>query len=481
MNLKVNTLAVTAASLLLGLSMACNKDEPAPDPAPVEPPKPALIGVDMEKKIAKVGTLNDESGPGAAIGKPFAVGKRILAASVNAGGSGLLPDGWTLEMVEKDHGYNPQQSVQSYNEIKDDVLYIGTSFGTQNTMPLLPLLQRDKLVAFPASLSSEMAKHEQTPPLGASYHVEAQRAMDWAVAKAGSADKIKAGIVYQQDDYGADGLAGWKAAAALHGVEIVSEQTVAPGQSDMTAVITALKDAGATTILLTVIPSATGPLLGTAAQLQYMPTWIGNTPAWIDAFFNPKVIPAAVFTNYYWVTSAPFWGEDVPGMDKFIAAYEAHGKTMHAPDFYILISYIQGLAQIEALNRAITSGDVSRDGYIRSLHTLKGWDGGGLIQPFDLSAVPYVVGTRTRVLKPKMAEQTWDVVADHAEPMAEAYKPAAAGSAAPPNKGNVNTKRTITNINRKGPRDASMPVRKGGDGKKTEGKKSEGKKSVDKK
>ena len=31
---------------------------------------------------------------------------------------------------------------------------------------------------------------------------------------AGGADKIKVGIVYQQDDYGQDGLDGWKKAAA---------------------------------------------------------------------------------------------------------------------------------------------------------------------------------------------------------------------------------------------------------------------------
>lgn len=419
MNHTVKHLSVSAASLLLAFSVACNKEEPPP--APVETPKPAVPGVDMETKTIKVGALNDESGPGAPIGKPFAVGKRVLAASINAGGTGLLPEGWKLEMVEKDHGYNPQASVQAYNEIKDNVFYIGTSFGTQNTMPLLPLLQRDNMVAFPASLSSELAKHDQTPPLGASYHVEAQRAMDFALMRGLGAEKVKAGIVYQQDDYGADGLAGWKEAAALHGVEIVSEQPIAPGQTDFTAVVTALKGAGANWVLLTTIPSATGPLLGTAAQLGYTPKWLGNTPSWIDSFFNPKVIPPEVFANFYWVTGLPYWGEEVPGMDKFIAAYDAYGKDMHAPDFYILVSYIQGLAQVEALNRAITSGDITRQGYVNALHTLKGWDAGGMIQPFDLGTSPYVVGRSTRVLKPDLANQTWEVAEPYAEPMTEAY------------------------------------------------------------
>ena len=85
----------------------------------------------MATKTITIGTLNDESGPAAVIGKPFAVGKRILAEQVNAGGSGLLPEGWKVKLVEKDHGYNPAKAKDAYNELKNDVLFIGTSFGPQ--------------------------------------------------------------------------------------------------------------------------------------------------------------------------------------------------------------------------------------------------------------------------------------------------------------------------------------------------------------
>ena len=119
-------------------------------------------GVDTEKKILRIGTLNDESGPGAGIGKPYANGKRLLAKAIAAGDVKLLPEGWKLELIEKDHAYNPQQAVQHYNAMKDDVLFIATSFGTPNTLPLRPMLQRDGLVAFPASNSSEMGKNAYT-------------------------------------------------------------------------------------------------------------------------------------------------------------------------------------------------------------------------------------------------------------------------------------------------------------------------------
>lgn len=419
-------LLLVSALFTPGCGKKKEKPEPTPLPGADTTAQPAgndtskLVGVDMTGKVVSIGALNDESGPGAAIGKPFANGKRLLAKRINAGHSGLLPEGWTVKLIEKDHGYNPQQSVQQYNAIKNDVLFIGTSFGTPNTLPLRPSLERDDIMAYPASLSSQMAENEHTPPTAPSYAIEAMRAMDWVVEQAGGADKaratIKAAIVYQEDDYGKDGLDGWKKAAAHHGVNIVAETTVSPGQKDVTAVISALKNAGATHVLLTVLPSSTGPILGTARQLSYTPVWIGNTPAWLDRFFSREVIPPEVFASFYWVTGLPYWGEELPGMAEFLATWDQHGKDMGEPDTYILMSYLAGLIQIEALRRAIDSGDLSRAGYRRALHSIKDWNAGGLLQPLDLSRVPYVAGTRTRVIQPVMDQRTWKTVAEYAEP-----------------------------------------------------------------
>ena len=389
-------------------------------------------GVNQENKVLSVGVLNDESGPAAAIGKPYANGKRLLAALVNSGESSILPKGWTVELVERDHAYNPQKSVQAYKEIKDQVLYFGTSFGTPNTLPLLPMLKIDDIVVFPASLSSDMAANEFTPPSGPSYRVEAMRAMDFAVSQAGDASAVKAGIVYQQDDYGKDGLDGWKAAAAHAGVTVVSEQTITPGQKDVTAVIAALKKAGATHVLLTTLPSGTGPILGTAAQLKYMPTWLGSTPSWIDAFFSPEVIPAAVFTNYHWVTGFPYWGEQVPGMDAFLAAWETHGKELGKPDFYTLFSFVQGMLSLNAFSKALAANDVTRSGYRRGLSKVHAFDAGGMLQPLDYSQVPYQTGSAIRVLKPDMTNKTWTVAADYATPSVLAVDTQAETQAAPP-------------------------------------------------
>ncbi len=418
-----SVLAIAAFAIACGKKVDDKKkDEPQPGSgSAAAPAATAGPGVDMDKKVVRLGALNDESGPAKTIGLPFANGKRLLAKAIADGAVKALPDGWKIELVEKDHGYNPQQSVQLYKEIKDNVLFLTTSFGTPPTMPLLEDLKRDDMIAFPASLSSAMAANENTPPLGPSYAVEAMRAMDWAVEKAGGPEKVKAAIVYQRDDYGEDGVAGWKQAAEFHKVKIVSEQTIKPTDQDFTAVVKALKDAGATHVLLTVLPSATPGILGTAAKMKFAPTWIGNTPAWVDVFFAK--LPAPLVGNFYWVTGLSYWGEDIPGMKEFLATWEKEGKaTMGEPDFYILASYVHGLVQMEALKRAIEANDVTRAGFKKALHSIKGWDAGGLTQPVDLSAQPYVTSTRTRILKPVMDKKTWEQVAEFAEPKAAAAK-----------------------------------------------------------
>jgi ABC-type branched-subunit amino acid transport system substrate-binding protein len=374
-------------------------------------------GVDPDKKIITLGGLYDQSGPAKQIGVAFVNGKRLLAKAV-AAGAVKLPDGWKIEILEKDHGYNPQQSVQLYKEIRDQVLLVTTSFGTAATLPLVEDLKRDDMIAFPASLSSAMAKNEHTPPVGPPYTMEAMRAMDWAVESAGGADKVKAGIIYQRDDYGEDGLAGWKQAAAHHKVAIVAEQTVKPGDQDFTAVVKALKDAGATHVLLTTLPSAVPGILGTAAKLKYAPAWIGNSPSWVDVFFTK--LPAPLLANFHWVTGLIYWGEDVPGMKDFLEVWKAHGADMGEPDFYILVSYVHGLVQLEVLRRAIEAKQIDRAGVKRALHSITNWEAGGLTQPVDLSKVPYVTSTRTRILAPDIEKKSWKPVAGWAEPKAAA-------------------------------------------------------------
>jgi hypothetical protein len=123
-----------------------------------------------------------------------------------------------------------------------------------------------------------------------------------------------------------------------------------------------------------------------------------------------------VFANFYWATGQFFWGEDSPGMKSFIAIYEKYGKDSAPPNFYILSSYAQGVIELEAAARAIKAGPLTRESYLAALKTIDNYDVGGLGQPISLKAFPYVPSVKSRILKPKLAERTWEVVGGYAVP-----------------------------------------------------------------
>jgi ABC-type branched-subunit amino acid transport system substrate-binding protein len=410
--------------LWLAVLSACG---PGNQPQPLLPSPTLQVdrGIDLANKTIRLGVLNDESGPAAAIGRPYAVGKRLLAAEINAGDSGLLPAGWKVELVERDHGYNPQRSVQAYLEIKDDVLMIAHSFGSPNTMPLQPMLQRDHMLALPASLSSPMARSRYTIPAGPSYSTEAMRAVDWIVAEAARALAPKApprlALVYQYDDYGHDSQAGLRRAAQHHRLQLVSEQRITTVQRDFDGVIAALRESGATHVVLASLPGATAQLLSAAARQRYRPTWIGNSPSWSDAFFNAGRLTADAKSanpppDFHRMSGLPYWGEAVPGMPRFLDVYQRFGMQLGSPDDYLLISYIQGLLAIDIVRRALETGVATRDGLLAVIGKIRDFDGLQLGQPFDLSTFPYLASTRTRVLRPDMPNKTWTTVGDWAAP-----------------------------------------------------------------
>lgn len=369
-------------------------------------------GVDGGEQVIRIGTINDESGPGRAIGGPFAAGKRVLAARINAGGSELLPDGWTVALVEHDAASDPEKVAAAFESLQDEVLFIGTSFGTRNTIALREGLNQHSMVAFPASLSSEMAKHPFTPPLGASYKAEARRAVDFMVEQAGGIDAARLAVVYRDDLYGADALAGFRAAARQYDTAVVAEIALDP--ADVAAAPRRLTKEGATHVMLAVMPEDTAALLAAAHGSGYAPTWVGSTPAWVDGFFD-GMVPPAHFATYFQANSLPYWGEDVPGMADLVQAWDDHADG--APKgFYALLSYAQGLAGISAAKRALDAGDITRQGYYRALTSLRAFDGGGLVRPIDLSSRPYALNEEVRILEPSFERRTWTMVMDYARP-----------------------------------------------------------------
>ncbi len=391
-------------------------------------------GIDPQKKQITLGVLTDKRGPAKRIGQRLTLGPTIVARMTKQGK--LLPRGWKLHLKVEGMDYDPVKADKKYEEMHDDVLFFANILGSSVIMHLLPKLRRDKILAFPGSQLSDLVEHPYTPRIGPSYKLEAERGFDWAIRHAHKQKRpFKPAIVWQFDDYGNDAKEGWKQSATLYGVDDVAEPHAMAGQLTADDIVDKLEKADATYVMLAVLPETTAAIMQEAANRDYHPIWLGNTPSWDDVFFRrqgtlretglypdsdvaPTEVINELFNNYYWVTGFPYWGEDVPGMKKFEQAFHAYlTKRVHR-DFYVLLGYIQGLLEAKIISQAIEQqGALTRDAIMESLHNIRGWDAGGMLPAkVDLSQTPYVSWAKVRVLKPLYKQQTWKVVGDWAEP-----------------------------------------------------------------
>jgi ABC-type branched-subunit amino acid transport system substrate-binding protein len=418
---RTHTLALT---LLLSACSSGSKTDPshvdnsAPgDPAESEKKPKALqadYGVHLESKSVFMGALNDESGGPGSTGAEFANGKRVLARWIASGKSELLPEGWKLELVERDHGSQPDQAARAYKEIKDKVLCFVSSYGEKSTAALLKMLKEDDVLLFPAVVTSTIGSNEYTPPAGPSYRDEALRALDWVQKTAGSVTVVP-GAIYEPGSYGSDALSGWNQGTAAFQLSASLDQALAKTAAPDSA-LEALQNVGATHVLLATSPSATVDILKAGAALDYRPVWLGLSPTWHRSMSSPDGLSVEALARYHLISSAPYFGEALPGMERFLAVWEEFGADFGKPSDEGLRSFIQGMLAIKAFAVALDRNDATRSGYRQALSKVAHFDAMGMIGPMDFSEVPFRASNKTRVLTPRPATNTWSVVGELQSP-----------------------------------------------------------------
>lgn len=342
--------------------------------------------------VIRIGELSPLTGPVEVIGKPLTRGHEVYFEYVNTelGGVGRdLPDDekFQVELVTRDTQYVPDKHVEQFNALRNEVLAIGQSLGTPTTRAILPQLQDDPILTGPATLSVAWLTEPYMFPAGAPYAAQFINAADYITTELDRTPK--AGIIYQDDDYGQEGLKGLEHAADAMGFEIVAQSTYKVGDQDFTAQVKQMKDAGADHVFLTAVPSAAAGILGTAAASGYAPQWIGQSPIWIKSLFTNEQLGPYLQENLWWVTDASCdWGESgdgCEGMGQMVKNIETFAPQQE-PDVYFQFGYTQARILHEILEAAVANGDLTRQGVIDAFSELSDVDIGGLLNPVSFGA-----------------------------------------------------------------------------------------------
>jgi ABC-type branched-subunit amino acid transport system substrate-binding protein len=341
-------------------------------------------GVDITNKAITLGILSPNSGPVAdPIGKPLARGVEVYFDSINASG-GI--DGYKVKFLEEDTQYNPQLEVQLYNQIHTKVAMIADSLGTPTTFAIKDLAAADHMLISGATLSSALAREKYLVLVGTPYRLQVENAFDYVVNKLG-VQNPPVGIIYQNDEYGQDGLTGYKEAVNYYHLHNVGQATYTVTDTDYTAQVSQLKAAGAKYVFLTTIPTATAGIIATSFKLGYNPQWILQSPAFAPALLSVPGL-GALMSRAWLVSQGANWGDtSVPGMAQMMSDVQKYAPDQK-PDSYFEFGYTESKITYAILKKALDNNDITRDGLFNAFESLHNVDLGGLLPPVTYGSSP---------------------------------------------------------------------------------------------
>ena len=218
-------------------------------------------------------------------------------------------NGRKLTLVVKDDQYVPTQAVAKTNELilKDKVMALLAPLGTANNKAVASVVnpgRRGIPVLFVNTGFSGFADKKKYPTTFSvlpSYIMEAKIMSEYIKD---NFDGKKLGLIYQDDDFGDDALAGFKQA----GINFAVKVPYASGsQSGTTAAgwVQKLQAGGAEVVILFGVSSATAAALGTAAVLKYAPQWILGSVGGDATTIKAAGVPAGVLYNAVGASFAP--------------------------------------------------------------------------------------------------------------------------------------------------------------------------------
>lgn len=412
--LVVSTLtgALAVALLLTGCSTKQNSTDGPGGNAPTGP--------GVTDKVIKLGVLTDRTGAFASAGKALEQGRLLFWKERNTKG-GVC--GRQVEFVVKDHGYNPQQAVTAYAQVKDEVLALDELLGSPIIAALLPDLATDKMLSLAASWSSSLLKNPYIVISGTTYDVEMINGVHWLTKNRGLAKGDKIGHIYVEGEMGDNALSGSRAAAKEYGLQLV-EQKVKATDADLTAQVTALRAAGVKFVLLTTTPTQTASAVGVAQASGFDATFVGSGPAFSGALL--KTPAKAALENRLLITTsvAPYSSEAAGPAEvrkAFATAYPDQPKSL-----FVMFGYAQGQIMAQILDTACKNNSLTRAGLLAAFQSLREVQTNGLVPQLNYSTAGQIPAREIYLVRPDSSAEggLTQVQSLFAAPLATTYQPA---------------------------------------------------------
>jgi ABC-type branched-subunit amino acid transport system substrate-binding protein len=327
-------------------------------------------GTGVEGNTITLGVLTDLTGVFAALGKDITNANTLFWKDQK------VCDTYDVKLDVKDTGYVPQQGVQLYSGMKDNVLAMQQTIGSPINAALAEQYASDQIVNLPSAWSASLTQIPGTGVVGATYQVEIANGYDHLFEEGLLKEGDTVGHIYFEGEYGANGLEGSKAVAKERDLKLI-EAKIKPTDQDMTAQITQFKAAGVKAIVLTVAPGQTASAAGVAQAQGLDVPILGNNPV-----FAPGLLagPAAAKLKEDLYVASPISSFDRHPelLEEYKAAYA--GGT---PSLGVVFGFGMGEVMKSILDQACEDGDLTREGVLSTFNDLEEVNTADLVVPID--------------------------------------------------------------------------------------------------
>jgi len=318
----------------------------------------------------RIGQWGPQTGP-AALWGAIPRGTGCYFDMINAEG-GI--HGRKITYYLRDDGYMPPKTKAIVKELVEDkeVFAFASGVGTATGMAVKKYLNHKKVPwVGPASGSSHWA-YPPTKYLFSDFPLycdEAAIMVNYAVKTMG---KKRIAFVYQNDDFGKEGILGAELALENLGMKLVETVPVELQDTDLSSQCIKLKAANPDCVLMFLLPKHGAIMLGMAAKMGFKPQWmsssvLGDTE--IMYKISKGLFKDVIFTSF---------GELIDSPHPLAKKYrQAHARF--APEdrwgvfFYAGFLFVEPM--VEALNRC--GRDLTADNFVRAMESLKDFQGIG--------------------------------------------------------------------------------------------------------
>jgi branched-chain amino acid transport system substrate-binding protein len=368
---------------------------------------------DTEIKIA---VLTDLSGPGRYAGPAHVEAAKDAVAWINDMG-GL--HGRKIKLIIEDNGLMPSSTMNAAKKVifKDEVFAIAFNLGSAGSRAIIPLCEESKVVLMPHGANKDFYSPGNKwvfVPYTVQYDMAA-RAAEYVLEKNKNA---RIGMIYQDDDFGKEGLAGARAAANFMKSKIVKEASYKTGTVDFSPHMAAMKEAKVDVILLWTYLAQSAAIIKERAKMGWNVDLISD-----NTTSTPMLFPlVGELAEGYMVVSALAQSNftNLPGVKRIREINRKYGnpaKTLDDPlfsssNYFLLFTYLEAMAQgIRNAGRNLTPETL-----IKGLESVKDYDMGGVFPNITFGPNRHVASFSSVIIRANPKNRLFELIDPIKEP-----------------------------------------------------------------